>query len=100
MALRFLTEFDPEYGTAVDVSPGVVRVVAEHAGTGQEHEGVRRIPLLQAGQPSVLPDGDTLVALQVAHQLLLGVAEGETHVGRVPLGAHEANRLAAGLDAV
>lgn len=55
MALRFLTEFDPQYGAAVDVLPGVTRVVADNPskytawGTGTYLVGDAELAVIDPG---------------------------------------------------
>ncbi|UDY35249.1 MBL fold metallo-hydrolase [Dermatobacter hominis] len=67
MALRFLTEFDPEYGRAVDVSPGLVRVVAENPskytawGTGTYLVGDGEVAVIDPG-PDLAPHVEAVLA--------------------------------------
>ena len=91
MALSFLTEFDPEYGTAVDVSPGVVRVVAENPskytawGTGTYIVGDGELAVIDPG-PQLASHVDALLAAldgrRVTHVLVT-----HTHADHSPAAA-------------
>lgn len=64
---RFLTEFEPDYGTAVEVDPGVVRVVAENPskytawGTGTYVVGDGDVAVIDPG-PDLVSHVDALLA--------------------------------------
>ncbi len=79
MALRFLTDFEPDYARPVDVSPGVVRVVAENPskytawGTGTYIVGDGEVAVLDPGPDLAAPLGALLAALdgrRVTHVLV------------------------------
>jgi glyoxylase-like metal-dependent hydrolase (beta-lactamase superfamily II) len=91
VALRFLTEFDPRYGEAVDVSSGVVRVVAENPskytawGTGTYVVGDREVAVIDPG-PALGTHIDALLAAlegrRVTHVLVT-----HTHADHSPAAA-------------
>ena len=79
MAPRFLTEFDPRYGLAVEVSPGVTRVVADNPskytawGTGTYIVGDAEVAVIDPGPDLASHVDALLVALQgrrVTHVLV------------------------------
>jgi glyoxylase-like metal-dependent hydrolase (beta-lactamase superfamily II) len=91
VALRFLTEFEPRYGEAVDVSPGVVRVVAENPskytawGSGTYLVGDAEVAVIDPG-PELASHVDAVLAAlhgrRVTHVLVT-----HTHADHSPAAA-------------
>ncbi len=90
MALTFLTEFDPRYGEAVEVRPGIRRVVAENPnkftawGTGTYLVGEGDVAVVDAGPASEEHAAAVLRAVEDAGGRVTHLLVTHTHADHSP----------------